>query len=72
MAKNITLKAENLKTLREINPMLLSYNVENFAESIRKDVTVVMFLKGDTTSEDEEKIKKVHRKFTLHMGKIRI
>ena len=38
--------------------LVLSSNVENFSESIRKDVTVVMFLKGDTTSEDEEKIKK--------------
>ncbi len=38
--------------------LVLSYNVENFSESIRKDVTVVMFLKGDTTSEDEAKIKK--------------
>ena len=28
MAKNITLKAENLKALRTINPRLLSYNVE--------------------------------------------
>ena len=35
----------------------MSSNVENFSNSIRKDVTVVMFLKGDTTSEDEEKIK---------------
>ena len=38
--------------------LVLSYNVENFSKSIRKDVTVVMFLKGDTTKEDEEKIKK--------------
>ena len=38
--------------------LVLSYNVENFSESIRKDVTVVVFLKGDTTSEDEDKIKK--------------
>lgn len=38
--------------------LVLSYNVENFSESIRKDVTVVMFLKGDTTSEDIDKIKK--------------
>lgn len=38
--------------------LVLSSNVENFSESIRKDVTIVMFLKGDTTSEDEEKIKK--------------
>lgn len=37
--------------------LVLSYNVENFSESIRKDVTVVMFLKGDTTSEDIDKIK---------------
>ena len=28
MAKNIRLKAENLNTLRTVNPMLLSYNVE--------------------------------------------
>ena len=38
--------------------LVLSSNVENFSDSIRKDVTVVMFLKGDTTSEEEEKIKK--------------
>lgn len=38
--------------------LILSMNVENFSESIRKDVTVVMFLKKDTTKEDEEKIKK--------------
>ena len=38
--------------------LLLSMNVENFSESIRKDVTVVMFLKSDTTAEDVSKIKK--------------
>lgn len=38
--------------------LVLSYNVENFSDSIRKDVTVVMFLKGDTTNEDESKIRK--------------
>ena len=38
--------------------LILSANVENFSESIRKDVTVVMFLKSDTTSEDEVTIKK--------------
>lgn len=37
--------------------LILSYNVENFSASIRKDVTIVMFLKGDTTSEDADKIK---------------
>ena len=39
--------------------VILSYNVENFAESIRKDVTVVIFLKSDTTKED---IKNIERK----------
>ena len=38
--------------------LLLSMNVENFSASIRKDVTVVMFLKSDTTAEDVSKIKK--------------
>ena len=37
--------------------LLLSMNVENFSESIRKDVTVVMFLKSDTTADDVSKIK---------------
>lgn len=37
--------------------LILSSNVEHFSDSIRKDVTVVMFLKGDTTSTDVEKIK---------------
>lgn len=36
--------------------LVLSMNVEHFSDSIRKDVTIVMFLKGDTTKEDEEKI----------------
>lgn len=36
--------------------LILSMNVQNFSDSIRKDVTVVMFLKGDTTKEDETKI----------------
>lgn len=31
---------------------ILSHNVENFAESIRKDVTVVIFLKSETTEEE--------------------
>jgi len=38
--------------------LILSANVENFSESIRKDVTIVMFLKSDTTNEDVDKIKK--------------
>ena len=32
--------------------LILSMNVENFSDSIRKDVTVVMFLKKETTKED--------------------
>lgn len=35
---------------------ILSYNVENFAESIRKDVTVVIFLDSDVTTEETRKI----------------
>lgn len=38
--------------------LILSANVENFSESIRRDVTIVMFLKSDTTKEDEDRIKK--------------
>lgn len=38
--------------------LILSYNVENFSESIRKDVTVVVFLKGDTTSDEVNNIKR--------------
>lgn len=38
--------------------LVLSYNVEHFSDSIRKDVTIVMFLKGDTTKEEEASIKK--------------
>lgn len=37
---------------------MLSYNVENFAESIRKDVTVVIFLKEETTENDIKQIEK--------------
>ena len=38
--------------------LIMSANVENSSDSIRKDVTVVMFLKSTTTSEDVDKIKK--------------
>lgn len=37
--------------------IIISLNVENFAESIRKDVTVVVFLDNDTTSEETKEIK---------------
>ena len=37
--------------------VILSYNVEYFSESIRKDFTVVIFLKSDISKEDIEKIK---------------
>jgi len=40
---------------------ILSYNVENFTESIRKDVTVVIFLKKETTESDIKKIEKAIR-----------
>ncbi len=36
--------------------IVISYNVENFAESIRKDVTMVIFLDGDATKEDANRI----------------
>lgn len=36
--------------------LVLSANVENFSNSIRKDVTVIMFLKRDTKDEDRDKI----------------
>lgn len=36
--------------------VILSYNVENFAESIRKDVTVVIFLNPELTSNEEKEI----------------
>jgi len=36
--------------------VVLSLNVENFTESIRKDVTVVIFLNNDVTDEEIEKI----------------
>lgn len=39
--------------------IILSYNVENFAESIRKDVTMVIFLKSDANENDADEIKKV-------------
>jgi len=36
---------------------ILSYNVEHFAESIRKDVTVVIFLDSDVNEKEIKKIK---------------
>ena len=36
--------------------IVISLNVENFAESIRKDVTVVVFLDNDTTKEEIKQI----------------
>ena len=38
--------------------LILSYNVKHFEDSIRKDVTVVVFLNGDTTKEELDDIKK--------------
>lgn len=36
--------------------IIISYNVENFAESIRQDVTIVIFLDSDATEEDRNRI----------------
>ena len=36
--------------------IIISYNVENFTESIRKDVTMVIFLDIDTTESETSKI----------------
>lgn len=41
--------------------IIISYNVENFTESIRKDVTMVIFLNKDTTSDDYSKIESAIR-----------
>lgn len=41
--------------------LVISYNVENFTESIRKDVTMVIFLDNDTTSSEASKIEKAIR-----------
>ena len=38
--------------------LVISYNVENFTESIRKDVTMVIFLDKDATSSDASRIEK--------------
>ena len=35
--------------------LVISYNVENFTESIRKDVTMVIFLDSKATKEDAKK-----------------
>lgn len=41
--------------------IIISYNVENFTESIRKDVTMVIFLDNDATSNDASKIEQAIR-----------
>ena len=38
--------------------IVISYNVENFTESIRKDVTIVIFLDSDATKDDASRIEK--------------
>ena len=47
-------------------PIVLSYNVENMTDSIKKDVTMVVFLKSDTT---EDEVKDIQKKIT-NMGNI--
>lgn len=46
--------------------IVLSYNVENMTDSIKKDVTMVVFLKSDTT---ENEVKDIQKKIT-NMGNI--
>ena len=36
--------------------IIVSYNVENFMETIKKDVTMVIFLDGDTTEEQRKAV----------------
>ena len=38
--------------------IIISYNVENFTEQIRKDVTMVIFLESDATKQDANRIEK--------------
>lgn len=38
--------------------IIVSYNVENFMETIKKDVTMVIFLDSNTTTEEKEEIEK--------------
>ena len=37
--------------------IVMSYNVKNMTDTIRKDVTMVVFLESDTTQEEEDEIK---------------
>ena len=46
--------------------IVLSYNVENMTDSIKKDVTMVVFLKSDTT---EDEVKDIQKKIT-NMGNL--
>ena len=46
--------------------IVLSYNVENMTDYIKKDVTMVVFLKSDTT---EDEVKDIQKKIT-NMGNI--
>ena len=41
--------------------LVISYNVENFTEQIRKDVTMVIFLDGDAKQQDVNRIEKAIR-----------
>lgn len=41
--------------------LVISYNVENFTESIRKDVTMVIFLDKDASDDDYARIEKAIR-----------
>ena len=38
--------------------IIITYNVENFAESIRKDVTIVVFLEKEVTDKEIKQLEK--------------
>lgn len=41
--------------------LIISYNVENFAEEVRKEVSIVIFLEGDAKAEDHARIESAIR-----------
>src|SRR5574344_785629 len=49
--------------------IVLSYNVENMTDSIKKDVTMVVFLKSDTT---EDEVKDIQKKMWCSPARVRL
>ena len=48
--------------------IIITYNVENFAESIRKDVTIVVFLEKKVTDKEIKQIEEFLNKFNLNLA----